>query len=285
MDLSSNSFSGTIPSCFQNLTFGVMENYGGTLVQVQLLIFNEFIDENHIYGDLIKTNLELLIYVEVVGLNEIYLVDKNRGNSYKGSILNFMSALDMSCNDLIGEIPQQLGKLTQLHALNLSHNQLMGPIPVTLSKLSNIESLDLCCNNLQGNIPLELTNLNFLEVFNVSYNNLSGQIPMKGQFSTFEESSYEGNQFLFGLPLEKCCIIYNETPHLESSPSDATKGKWYEVDLLDFRACFFPTYVVFFLLIVSLLCINPHWLKRPLYFISNINYLLNLAFFDILSRW
>ncbi|GKV42470.1 hypothetical protein SLEP1_g49868 [Rubroshorea leprosula] len=258
MDLSSNSLSGTIPSCFQNLTFGVMEKYNETLEQDQMQIMNKFIDENHIYGDLIKKNLELVIDIEAIGLNEIYLVDKNRGSSYKGSILNFMSALDMSCNNLIGEIPQELGKFTQIRALNLSHNQLMGPIPVTLSKLSNIESLDLCCNNLSGNIPLELTNLNFLEVFNVSYNNLSGEIPMKGQFSTFEESSYEGNQFLSKLPWEKRCIINAETPHLELLPSDATKGKWYEVDLLAFYACFFPAYAVFFLLIVSLLYINSH---------------------------
>ncbi|GLT99643.1 hypothetical protein SLE2022_170670 [Rubroshorea leprosula] len=290
MDLSSNSLSGTIPSCFQNLTFGVMEKHNETLEQDQLQNMNEFIDENHIYRDLIKKNPDV-IDIEDIGLNEIYLVDKeiylvdkNRGNSYKGSILNSMSALDMSCNNLIGEIPQELGKFAQIRALNLSHNQLMGPIPVTLSKLSNIESLDLCCNNLSGNIPLELTNLNFLEVFNVSYNNLSGEIPMKGQFSTFEESSYEGNQFLSKLPLEKCCIITTEAPHLELLPSDATKGKWYEVDLPDFYACFFPAYAVFFLLIVSLLYINPHWLKRPLYFISNINCLLNLAFFDILSH-
>ncbi|GKV42416.1 hypothetical protein SLEP1_g49824 [Rubroshorea leprosula] len=284
MDLSSNSFSGTIPFCFQNLTFGVRENYGDTLIQDKWLFGNMFTDENHIYGDFIKKNLDLPMYIEVVALNEIYLVDKNRGTSYKGSILNFMSALDMSCNDLTGEIPQELGKLTQIRALNLSHNQLSGPIPITLSKLSNIESLDLSYNNLSGNIPLELTNLNFLEVFNVSYNNLSGEIPMKGQFSTFEESSYAGNQFLSRLPLEKCCIINTETPHLELLPSDATKGKWYEVDLLAFYACFSPAYAMFFLLIVSLLYINPHWLERPLYFISNINYLLNLAFFDILSH-
>ncbi|GKV17781.1 hypothetical protein SLEP1_g28242 [Rubroshorea leprosula] len=241
LNLRDNNLSGFIPDLID-----------------QMQIMNKFIDENHIYGDLIKKNLDLVIDTEATGLNEIYLVDKNRGCSYKGSILNFMSALDMSCNNLIGEIPQELGKFTQIRALNLSHNQLMGPIPVTLSKLSNIESLDLCCNNLSGNIPLELTNLNFLEVFNVSYNNLSGEIPMKGQFSTFEESSYEGNQFLSKLPLEKCCIINTETPHLELLPSEATKGKWYEVDLLAFYACFFPAYAVFFLLIVSLLCINRH---------------------------
>ncbi|GKV42362.1 hypothetical protein SLEP1_g49773 [Rubroshorea leprosula] len=227
MDLSSNSFSGTIPSCLQNLTFGGMENYGKTLAQDQLQISNTFTDENHIYGDLLRKNLNLLIDIEAAGLNEIYLVDKNRGSSYKGSILNFMSALDMSCNDLTGEIPQEIGKFTQIHALNFSHNRLMGLIPVTLSKLSQIESLDLCCNNLSGNIPPELTNLNFLEVFNVSHNNLSGQIPMmKAQFSTFEKSSYEGNQFLCGPPLEKCCLINIETPYLESSPLGATKGNW-----------------------------------------------------------
>ncbi|GKV50088.1 hypothetical protein SLEP1_g56804 [Rubroshorea leprosula] len=273
MDFSSNSLSGTIPPCFQNLTFRVMENYGKSPAQT-ISFHIQFTDEDHIYEDLLKKNLNLFIYVPTIEelIHKIHLVTKNRERSYEGSILNLMSALDMSDNDLDGEIPQHFGVLSQIRSLNLSHNWLTDPIPTTLSMLPNIESLDLCCNNLSGKLPPELTNLNFLEVFNVSYNNLSGEIPfsmMIPQFSTFDHSSYEGNQFLCGPPLEKGCINDTETPRLKSSPSDSNKGKWYEIDLAAFLACFFPVYLVFFLLMVSLLYINPHWLTRSLYFIDH----------------
>ncbi|KAL6312416.1 hypothetical protein AAG906_025897 [Vitis piasezkii] len=93
--------------------------------------------------------------------DEVEFVTKYRSGSYKGDILNFMSGLDLSCNNLTGEIPHELGNLSSLHALNLSHNELQGTIPKGFSNLSQIESLDLSYNRLSGEIPSELTQLNF----------------------------------------------------------------------------------------------------------------------------
>ena len=128
-----------------------------------------------------------------------------------------------------------------------------GPIPKTFSNLTQLESLDLSHNNLNGEIPSVLTNLTFLAAFNVNHNNLSGKVPNIKQFSTFEKSSYEGNPFLCGPPLEKSCTDIDESPPSPQNSSEASDGKWYEVDLLPFFMSFWVSYIIFFLGVVSVL--------------------------------
>ncbi|RVW35916.1 Receptor-like protein 12 [Vitis vinifera] len=188
MDLSNNYFSGPIPRCFGHIRFGEMKKEDNVFGQSM-----EFspIDDSLVYAGYLEKYWWYLspIYNET---DEVEFVTKNRRYSYKGGILEFMSGLDLSCNNLTGEIPHELGMLSWIRALNLSHNQLNGSIPKSLSNLSQIESLDLSYNKLGGEIPLELVELNFLAVFSVAYNNISGRVPdTKAQFGTFDESSYE----------------------------------------------------------------------------------------------
>ncbi|XP_014506600.1 receptor like protein 3-like [Vigna radiata var. radiata] len=121
---------------------------------------------------------------------------KNLHLSFGSDRFQLLSELDLSCNQLTGQIPHELGDLHGLRSLNLSHNHLNGLIPESFQKLQNIESLDISNNNLSGQIPLELQDLHSLAVFNVSYNNLSGRALEKGQFCTFDGSSYKGNPYL-----------------------------------------------------------------------------------------
>ncbi|KAK6263713.1 hypothetical protein SCA6_019147 [Theobroma cacao] len=165
-----------------------------------------------------------------------------------------MSGLDLSCNNLIGQIPSTLGSLSSIHALNLSHNGLVGSIPTSFSNLAEVESLDLSCNHLSGNIPSELTSLKYLEVFNVARNSLSCKIPDTKQFSTFEESSYKENPLLCGLALKKNCT---ETPHSSMVSLDETAEKWFELDSTVFYATFAVTYILLLLRFVIVLFINP----------------------------
>ncbi|KAM3699504.1 hypothetical protein ACJW31_05G030600 [Castanea mollissima] len=227
MDLSRNFFSGTIPYCFYNITFGK-------------LAASEFVYVRYSFGWIpgfslpYKSLLNKDSQIEGTSFGfhisiKIKFLTKYRSNLYQGLILDMMSTLDLSFNKLTGEIPPDLGQLSSIFALNLSHNQINGPIPKTFSNLTQLESLDLSHNNLSGEIPSVLTDLTFLAVFTVAHNNLSGKVPdMKKQFSTFGESSYEGNPFLCGAPLKKSCTVIDESPPSPQKSSEASHGKWDE---------------------------------------------------------
>ena len=64
---------------------------------------------------------------------------------------------------MTGEIPTELGNLSNLQGLSLWGNQLTGEIPTELGSLSNLETLDLGGNQLTGEIPTELGSLSNLE--------------------------------------------------------------------------------------------------------------------------
>ena len=61
-----------------------------------------------------------------------------------------------------GEIPPELGSLSNLTVLVLSVNELSGEIPAELGSLSNLTDLYLSSNELSGEIPAELGSLSNL---------------------------------------------------------------------------------------------------------------------------
>ena len=70
--------------------------------------------------------------------------------------------LDLYNSGLSGEIPREIGKLTNLTQLNLSYNKLTGSIPSEILNLTNLSQLNLSSNQLTGSFPpgiLNLTNL------------------------------------------------------------------------------------------------------------------------------
>ncbi len=79
--------------------------------------------------------------------------------------------------DLLGEIPSELGNLTNLGTLNLGFNSLSGEIPSELGDLANLRYLNLEFNRLSGEIPSELGNLDNLAILHIRGNPFIGCIP------------------------------------------------------------------------------------------------------------
>ncbi|KAI3971446.1 hypothetical protein MKW92_033617 [Papaver armeniacum] len=133
-------------------------------------------------------------------------------------IRKYNSGIDLSCNILNGNIPEEIRLLQELGMLNLSHNHFSKNIPTSVGNMSSLESLDLSSNRLSGHIPQSLTSLDSLGVLNLSYNNLSGKIPRGSHFDTLSVNgfAFAGNELLCGFPLEKLCndqyIDVGDTP-------------------------------------------------------------------------
>ncbi|XP_039134067.1 receptor-like protein EIX2 [Dioscorea cayenensis subsp. rotundata] len=176
LDLSSNNLSGPIPKSLSNLT--AMQMLPDTIGWIHMVIANK---------------------------ETMLLSFRGRDDEYNQRNIAFLNYIDLSNNELSGNIPEELASLYGLQSLNLSGNTLQGEIPNKLGRMKQLQSLDLSRNELSGSIPATLSNLTFLEHFNVSYNNLSGRIPSGNQFNTFNDSSiYIGNH-LCGYPLSDNC--------------------------------------------------------------------------------
>ncbi|KAL2331191.1 hypothetical protein Fmac_018772 [Flemingia macrophylla] len=94
----------------------------------------------------------------LTGVDNLELVTKGRESEY-GSILHFVTLLDMSSNNLSGTVPPKLFSLTGLISLNLSHNKLTGKISNEIGNMKKLESLDFSGNQFWVKFPRACQNL------------------------------------------------------------------------------------------------------------------------------
>ncbi|XP_020081928.1 LRR receptor-like serine/threonine-protein kinase ERL2 [Ananas comosus] len=219
LSLRSNAFFGSIPSEIVRLGYlRILDlshnNLSGTIPR-SIGKFSSTASEKGIPEDYIR-------YLEDESdeglMGSLYFVVKGETRDY-AKLLYLFESIDLSCNDLYGEIPDEIGDLQALQNLNFSMNHLTGHIPDQIGKMHALESLDVAMNSLSGTIPQSLATLNYLSHLNVSYNNLSGKIPSGYQLQTLDDPSiYIGNPYLCGPPTTQSCSS-NETTHVVGKKS------------------------------------------------------------------
>ncbi len=91
-----------------------------------------------------------------------------------------MTFLHLSLNNLIGNIPLEIGNLSKLTKLWLSSNQLAGGIPAEFGNLDNLRELTLSSNQLSGCYDENLIKL--CSCLSASYNNSNSGISNYNNF-------------------------------------------------------------------------------------------------------
>ncbi|XP_059643454.1 receptor-like protein EIX1 [Cornus florida] len=209
LDLAHNNLWGSIPRCFRNLSaMNIQQNSTEQMLYV--------------------SNATIAYFFNGIMENAI-LVMKGKVLGYS-TILQLVTSMDLSGNNLSGKIPKELTFLLGLRSLNLSHNILTGRIPENIGSMELLESIDFSANHLIGAIPPSMASLTFLSHLNLSNNNLTGEIPLSTQFQSFNASCFVGNN-LCGPPLVHNCSVNDATPTSRNGGGNEGKGgKGPEVD-------------------------------------------------------
>ncbi|KAI4377280.1 hypothetical protein MLD38_014938 [Melastoma candidum] len=205
--LNNNGFQGTIPADILNcrslvsldlsanlLTGSLPAGFGAAFPYLRILN----LADNHIHGrsmDLggLKSILVLNIsrnafQGSVIGAfhDTMEVLDLSR-NQFQGHISqvhfnwtdgwSHLAYLDLSENELSGDILHSFGEARNLRYLNLAHNRFSRQEFPPVRGLSSLEYLNLSSTSLTGRIPGEIMRLGSLEMLDLSDNHLIGEAP------------------------------------------------------------------------------------------------------------
>ncbi|KAG8650745.1 hypothetical protein MANES_07G071716v8 [Manihot esculenta] len=255
LNIAKNKVTGTLPRCFGNFTSMIVDDQGfidSWLSSFSFPVLFQMPDRWTAYQE------HVLAYMK--GTELLY-----------NKTLVFLFSIDVSDNDLFGEIPNELVNLSQIQNLNLSGNNFKGQIPLQIGKLKSLESLDLSRNELSGSIPPSISALNFLSYLNLSFNNLSGPIPHGNQLQTLDDKSiYIGNSKLCGPPLESCQEM---EPPGHGKPVEGS-NKDDEFDMLWFYCGLGVGFMAGFVGVCSTLYFKTPWRRTSFQLVDKVfNYL------------
>jgi hypothetical protein len=118
-----------------------------------------------------------------------------------------VTEINLSENNLVGGLPDELGNLGQLSALDLFSNTITGTLPAALFNLDTVTFLQLGNNEIEGTIPPEMENMDGLVSLYLNQNSFSGVIPdTLGNIDGLELLYLHGNMLNEPVPDSLCTL-------------------------------------------------------------------------------
>ncbi|KAK7315152.1 hypothetical protein VNO77_33685 [Canavalia gladiata] len=239
------------------------------------------ISYNNLYGVIPNFPLKNLYYSLILESNQfegpiplflrgalfLYLSKNKFSNSLpflcaNGTVRETLYQLDLSDNQLSGQIPNCWSHFKSLTYLDLSHNTFSGKIPTSMGSLLDLQALLLRNNSLTKGIPFSLRNCTKLVMLDMAENRLSGPIPawIGSKLQKLEVLSLGRNHFFGSLPSQICYLktiqlldlsqnnlsgkifrcIENFTSMAQKTSSRDYQGHWLEIGNLYLN----PSYMV-----------------------------------------
>ncbi|CAL5395123.1 unnamed protein product [Camellia sinensis] len=191
LDLNSNAFTGSIPKTLGNL---------------QLLKILNFVNNNLTSGSS-ASSPEMSFLTSLANCKHLKYLFINQ-NPLDGilptTIGNFSASLENIQADycgIRGNIPSEIGNVSNLAFLSLQQNGLTGFIPSTIKALGKLQILHLSNNKLQGAIPDEICQLKNMGDLRLNQNELFGLIPeCLGNITSLRYLYLNSNKLTFVIP-------------------------------------------------------------------------------------
>ncbi|CAO2835898.1 unnamed protein product [Amaranthus hypochondriacus] len=221
LDLGNNNFSSLIPN-FSSLTqlkflYLQLSGFFGVFPWNSFTKITSLVELNIGDNPFDITTFPKQI-LQLKKLNVLYLYNCSISGQIPSEIGNLTDLIDLelSQNFLSGSIPLEISNLKNLKYLKIWGNNLTGKLPFGFRNLINLEQFDACNNRLEGDLS-EMKFLNKLVWLQLYNNNFSGKIPAEfGEFKSLTNLSLYNNKFTGELPLKL--------------------GSWTEFDFIDVSA-------------------------------------------------
>eukprot|EP00977_Amphora_coffeiformis_P016703 scaffold5237_cov179-Amphora_coffeaeformis.AAC.16 len=119
--------------------------------------------------------------------------------------------LNLPNNNLIGELPNELGLLSSIVEIHLGSNDLVGQVPTTFGNLKNIITINLSWTSIDGYIPPSLGEARLLENINLVGTSISGLIPVElGGLTNLEDLRLAETKITGSMPEQICALGLDE---------------------------------------------------------------------------
>ncbi|KAB2630473.1 receptor-like protein 12 [Pyrus ussuriensis x Pyrus communis] len=206
LQLSNNQFSGHLHGFANNSVLDTLDLSSNKLegpIPVSIFNFSELkilsLSSNNFSGTFLLNSLQQLRNLSSLDLSYNSLLINYDSSRSSFSSYPHITTLKLASGKL-GVFPDFLRYQSQLRYLDLSLNQIHGEVPNWIWRLSNLSQLNLSCNFLVT-LPGPFPNLtSTLSVLDLHSNQLQGQIPMLPRLATYLD--YSRNNFSSSIPAD-----------------------------------------------------------------------------------